>query len=128
MYNSDKVVVSVNRIKELRVAKGWTQAELGQMLNCSDVAIGRYENGKRGIDISTICRLCEIFDCTADYLIGRSPLRTSELDPEEEALLLAWRASDQRGRDSTRVALSPFWQDADAGKVISFTSNMDVVP
>ena len=118
LYNSDKAVVNVNRIKELRVTKGWTQAELGQMLNCSDVAIGRYEQGKRGLDVPTICRLCEIFGCSSDYLLGRSPLPSTGLSPEEESMLLAFRAADQRAREMVLLALHPFWQEAGEGKAI----------
>ena len=43
-------------------------------------------------------------------------------------MLLAFRAADQRAREMVLLALHPFWQEAGEGKVISYTSDRDVVP
>lgn len=115
LYNLHKVVCKVNRIKDLRVSKGWTQDQLGEKVGCSGVAIGRYERALRDLDVATICRLCEIFGCTADYLLGRSPLQSPELSPEEEDLLLAWRAAPPEIRAIIDTALGPYREDAAPG-------------
>lgn len=73
--------------------------------------VGRYERGDRGIDAETICQLCDIFGCTADYLLGRSETPSPVLTPEEESLLMAWRRCDDRARDMVVVALAPFASD-----------------
>lgn len=98
----------MNRIKELRQSRGMQQKDLGALLNCTRVAISHYETGERDLSSDTICRLCDIFGCTADYLLGRSPVPTAELTPEEESLLLAYRRCDDRARDMVAVALAPF--------------------
>lgn len=118
LYNLTQEVVSVNRIKELRAEAGMKQAELAQLLNCSSTAVSYYETSVRDIDSATICRLCEIFGCTADYLLGRSDLRSAELTPEEEQLLAAFRRGDDRARDIVRVALEPFAEDDPAASAI----------
>ena len=99
----------MNRIKELRQARGYTQATLAAELKCSSMAVSRYENGSRDLDTSTINRLCDIFCCTADYLLGRTDEPTAqlpqgkelktelmrmldELAPEDEALVKAFVA------------------------------------
>jgi transcriptional regulator with XRE-family HTH domain len=105
----------VNRIRELRQRNGWTQADLAERMNTKRQAIGHYETGERGIDAETILRLCEIFGCTADYLLGRSPLATPELTPEEEDLLLAWRAAPPEIRAIIDTALGPYREDAAPG-------------
>lgn len=112
LYTSYKAVVIVNKIKELRLLKGWTQAELGRVLNCSDVAVGRYESEKRDLDTATIHALCDVFGCSADYLLGRSDLPSADLDPEEVALLLAWRAATPEIRGIVDHALEPYKKDA----------------
>ena len=61
-----------NRIRELRQREGWRQDDLAARLNTKRQTIGHYETGERGIDADTICQLCEIFGCTADFLLGRS--------------------------------------------------------
>ena len=101
----------MNRIKDLRVSKGLSQRDLGLSLNCTDVTVSRYETGQRDIDSETICKLCEIFGCTADYLLGRSPLPTPEISAEEARLLQAYRRCDDRARDMVRLALAPFAQE-----------------
>ena len=112
LYTLDKAVVKMNRIKELRINSNMKQADLAAVLNCSRNAISNYETQTRDIDSVTICRLCDIFGCTADYLLGRSDLLTTELTPEESSLLLAWRRGDDRARDMVRLALEPFREES----------------
>lgn len=112
LYNFSKAVVDVNKLKDLRVSACMKQSELAGLLSCTAVTVSRYELGQRDIDSATICRLCEIFGCTADYLLGRSVVQTAELTPEEEQLLTAFRRGDDRARDMVKLALSPFLQEA----------------
>ena len=65
-----------------------------------------------------ICKLCDIFGCSADYLLGRSELASPELSEEETRLLLAWRRCDSRARDMVRLALDPFVEEGSAEKAI----------
>lgn len=88
-----------------------SQSDLGAILNCAAITISRYETEQRDIDSATICRLCDIFGCTADYLLGRSELPTPELSEKEARLLQAYRRADGRARDMVDLALAPFAQD-----------------
>ena len=101
----------MNKIKKLRVDKGISQRDLGILLNCTDVTVSRYETGQRDIDSATICRLCDIFGCTADYLLGRSILPTPEISAEEARLLQAFRRADDHSRGIVTYTLAPFSQD-----------------
>lgn len=103
----------MNRIKELRIAQGMKQPDLASLLNCTAMTVSRYERGEADPDVTTICRLCDIFGCTADYLLGRSPVASPELDPQEEAMLLAWRAAPPEIRAIIDTALAPYREDAD---------------
>lgn len=82
------------------------------MLNCTAMTISRYERGEADPDVATILRLCEIFGCSADYLLGRSPLPSPDLDPAEEALLLAYRAATPEIRAIIDTALAPYKEEA----------------
>jgi len=57
------------RIKELRLEKELTQAELGKQLGLSKKTISHYENGVILPVLETIINMCRIFDVTADYLL-----------------------------------------------------------
>ncbi|MCL2563094.1 MAG: helix-turn-helix domain-containing protein [Oscillospiraceae bacterium] len=60
----------INRIKELRISRGWTQDELAERLNVKRAAISKYENGKIPLTAETIGQLTEIFDVSSDYILG----------------------------------------------------------
>ncbi len=94
---------------------GLRQPDLGVKLNCTAMTISRYERGEADPDIETICRLCDVFGCTADYLLGRSDLPSADLDPEEVELLLAWRAATPEIRAIIDAALKPYKEEAAAG-------------
>lgn len=83
LYNFDKAVTKMNKLKEMRLAANMKQSDLVALMNCSPQSISNYELGLRDLDSSSICKLCEIFGCTADYLLGRSSLPTAEQSEEE---------------------------------------------
>lgn len=60
----------MNRIKELREEKGWSQQDLGNYLNVQKAAISKYENGKISLTAETIQKLVELFNVSADVLLG----------------------------------------------------------
>ena len=65
----------MNRIKELRSQRGMKQSELASLLNCAPTAVSKWELEENGMDSRLIVRLCEIFDCSADYLLCRSDIK-----------------------------------------------------
>lgn len=88
----------MNKIRELRQARKWRQADLASRLNTNQQTIGRYETGVRGLDVETIHKLCDIFGCSADYLLGRSALESPVLTAEELGLLEGFRGLGPQGR------------------------------
>lgn len=104
----------MNRIRELRTARGWRQSDLAKKLNTTPQSVARYETEERGLDVDTILMLCDIFGCTADYLLGRSLLPTADLTEEEAALLLAWRSAEPHIKDGIRALLRPYWEESAA--------------
>ena len=88
------------------------QSDLAKILNCANTAISKYENGQLDLGSATINRLCDVFGCTADYLLGRSELPTPEISAAEARLLQSYRRADGRARDMVDLALTPFAQEA----------------
>lgn len=95
----------MNRIRELRELQGWKQEDLGQRLSVGKGAISRYESEKRQLDPATICVLCDLFDCSADYLLCRSTVRKPTFTDEEARLLEAFRAADPDLQELIRRSL-----------------------
>lgn len=61
----------MNRIKELRRARGITQDELGSLLGVQKAAVCKYENEKVGIPQAVLSKLTDIFGVTADHILCR---------------------------------------------------------
>lgn len=101
----------MNKIRDLRKKSGMKQSDLAKILNCAATAISKYELGQLDLSSVIINRLCDVFGCTADYLLGRSELPTPEISAEEARLLQAYRRADGRARDMVNLALAPFSQD-----------------
>ena len=80
------------------------------------MTISRYESGAHEVGSDTIGRLCDIFCCTADYLLGRAPTGGMQLTPEEENIILAYRRADDRAQGMVDLALEPFKQDGSSAK------------
>jgi transcriptional regulator with XRE-family HTH domain len=74
----------MNRIKQLRIEFGFTQADLAKKLKISDRAIGYYENGEREPDNKTLLTLAELFKVSVDYLLGRTDIRSTNVDTSED--------------------------------------------
>lgn len=105
----------MNRIKELRLANGWLQAELADKLSTGKNTVSRYETEQRQLDPETIHKLCDIFGCTADFLLGRSEQAAPELSEEEYRLVAAFRAADEDAQALVLLALKRWMPDAGEG-------------
>lgn len=68
-----------NRIKEERENLNLSREDLAKKIGVSYSAIAMYEQGNREPNNEILLKMCEIFDCTADYLIGNSQYK-DELD------------------------------------------------
>lgn len=64
--------MKLERIKNLREDSDMSQAELAKILNISQRTLSHYECGTREIPINLLIKLADYFNCTVDYLVGRS--------------------------------------------------------
>lgn len=71
----------MNRLRYLRDELEWKQHDLALRLNVKDAAISKYETGRVPLTADTIAKLCEIFSCSADYLLGLSNVRSCKKCP-----------------------------------------------
>mgnify|MGYP003302274681 CR=1 FL=1 len=59
------------KLRQLRSIKGCTQHEVALTLNVSDSCYRNYEKGIREPSLAGLKDICDFFDVSADYLIGR---------------------------------------------------------
>lgn len=67
-----------SRIKKERENLNLSREDLAKKLGVSYSAIAMYEQGNREPNNEIILKMCEIFNCTIDYLMGKSIHRTSQ--------------------------------------------------
>ena len=79
-----------DKIKTLRKARGWTQAELGQKVSLSRTGINAWEQGLSMPSPAMLVELAKVFAVSTDYLLGVDNLATvnvSGLSEKDVALL-----------------------------------------
>lgn len=60
------------RLKELRISRNMTQKDVYSTVGLSMLGYQRYEYGERTPPLPTLIALADLFDCSIDYLVGRS--------------------------------------------------------
>ncbi|WP_051539798.1 helix-turn-helix domain-containing protein [Clostridium ihumii] len=61
-----------NRLKKLRMNKNLEQKDLAQILKVHKGTISNWENDKRNPDNDMIVKIANFFNCSTDYLLGRT--------------------------------------------------------
>ncbi len=74
----------MNRLRELRKAKGLTIRELGENTNISYPIISYIENGERPFTQTNLEILCKYFNVSADFMLGRTNLKDANVDELNE--------------------------------------------
>lgn len=64
----------MQKLIELRKAKGWSQARLAEAIGCTAACISNYENGLRSLDLNVAARIAAALGCTVDDLIDKNPV------------------------------------------------------
>lgn len=66
-------------LTELRKSHKLTQGALAEKLNYSDKAVSRWEHAETLPDIETLCRICDIYGVSFEYLLQKEPKETGGL-------------------------------------------------
>ncbi|MCY8057840.1 helix-turn-helix domain-containing protein [Bacillus vallismortis] len=69
------------RLKEARLKAGYkSQTEAAKKLGITSQVLSNYEGGRRDPDTQTLKALAELYNVSADYLLGTEKKKTSKLD------------------------------------------------
>ena len=68
-------MINIERLKEIRNDKDYTQNDIANYLNISQVQYSRYETGIRIIPIDLLAKLAKLYQVSIDYLLGLTDVR-----------------------------------------------------
>lgn len=96
-----------HRLSAIRRAKApkLTGGELGQQVGATKTNVSHWENGVHMPDIKTLAAICDVLDCSADRLLGRSLDVYSPAALEEAKAYDALPADQQKKWRTMRLAL-----------------------
>lgn len=94
-----------NRIKELRDSRRMTQQELADAISVNKQTISQYERGVRKPRPDTLDLLCDFFNVSSDYLLGRDMVTSFYVDGEEKEIIEKYRDLEEPQRDMIRKML-----------------------
>lgn len=72
----------MTRFKESREKAGLTQKEAALSLDVSVQAVSYWETGSRMPSVEKILQMCDLYNVTADYLLGRAPMEVTAIQGE----------------------------------------------
>lgn len=76
-------------LRDLRIKRGLSQADVARELGISRQSYNFYENGKRDPDTAMVKALAEFFGVSTDYLLGRDEPDTKQLMSSPEVQEIA---------------------------------------
>lgn len=99
-----------DRIKELRIKKNFSQQRLADILDVNKQTISQYERGVRFPTKENLEALCDAFNVSSDYLLGRDNVSSVLLSGDEMALIDAYRKCYQKSQgDKHFLRLFHYW-------------------
>lgn len=63
-------ILKYERIRDLRIDRGLTQADIGKLLHVSQNTYSQYEIGEIRYPLDVVIKLAEYYNVSIDYLVG----------------------------------------------------------
>lgn len=64
------------RIKELRQEECRTQINVSTLIGIDQSYYSKYERGKQDVSLEVIIKLAELYNCSIDYIVGRTNVKS----------------------------------------------------
>lgn len=97
-YREKPLVVFGGRVKELRVARGWTQEQLGHLAGRHWSYIGSIERGERNVSFLTILALAKLLEVDPAVLVAMDVSKVDDAVLEMRRRHPTKKVTGRRGR------------------------------
>ena len=99
-----KLVAGLN-LKKVCKLKGIKNYQIADYMGVTSSSVSHWFKGDNFLDIDNLYRLCQYLGVSLDQIFGLKPIVVDVLDPDEEAVLFAYRKSDEKEKNIIRRAL-----------------------
>lgn len=84
-YNKVRNTVNMENLKKIRIEKGYGIIKTATLTNLTESTISAYECNLKIPSLPSLISLANVFNCSLDYLIGRTnnPLRVEDTNKKE---------------------------------------------
>ena len=86
------------RLKELRIQKGFSQQDLADRTDQTKQAISQYERGVRTPNLEILEALCDIFNVSMDYLTGKEDVTVRLVDADGMTVLEQYHTNPETAK------------------------------
>lgn len=69
----------MRRITMEREKLGYNLTDFAKKINVAPNTLHNYESGERNVNVQMLSKMADIFDCSVDYLIGRTDIRNAKV-------------------------------------------------
>ena len=94
------------RLKELRKKKGFSQAQLAEMINVHFAQVSRYERGETKPNAEAMTKLAQALDTTTDYLMNGTVGDIIESAGLDKEIIARFKEVQQLDTAEKKVVLS----------------------
>ena len=101
------------RLYELRKQRGLTQNDLADYVGVNKQTISQYERGVRRPDYETLERLCDYFNVSTDYMLGKVDITPRYVDSDGLARLDGYASDGYYIDPATAEAAQAAFDDPD---------------
>lgn len=89
MVEKNELVLIGQRIREIRISKGMTQAELAEAAHLATSVISDVELGKSNMWLVTFCKIVEALQVSSDSILRPDVPQVNDLYQNEYSVLLS---------------------------------------
>ena len=100
-----------NRIRELRNERSMSRTDLADAIGISESLMLSYESGMEWISMDHVRKMCDLFECTGDYLLGYTPFRHAPEPLNDAVLIKAYHAASEKEKKLVLMILSDYMEE-----------------
>lgn len=89
--------ILAERLKELRISRNITQADLGKILSVGKTTISMYETGGSIPNDEIKIKIAQYFNVTIDYLLGMTNIKCNELNLSAQLAIKLFKELEKQG-------------------------------